>query len=246
MSKIMITGIGPGLYEHMTVAAINAVESADVVVGFKTYIKIIEPIIKPEQEVFSSGMKKEITRCQRALEFAEEGKNVCLVSSGDAGVYGMAGIMLEIVEEKNSDIEIEIIPGVSAANSGAAVLGAPLMHDYTVISLSDLLTDWEVIEKRLNNAAEGDFNIALYNPKSKGRPYNLTKAKEICLKYKDKDTPVGVVRNAKREGESYYITTLEKMDEGEVDMFSVVIIGNSKTYLSKDKKQMITPRGYKL
>ena len=160
MSKIYVTGIGPGLYEHMTEAAKASLEDADIIVGYKTYIDIIADLIG-DKEVLSSGMRREIDRCEKALELAEQGKKICLVSSGDAGVFGMAGIMLEIVEAKNSDVEVEIIPGISAANAAASTLGAPLMHDYAVISLSDLLTDWAVIEKRLHCAGEGDFIITL-------------------------------------------------------------------------------------
>ncbi|MDO9493262.1 precorrin-3B C(17)-methyltransferase [Acetobacterium sp.] len=245
MSKIYVTGIGPGLYEHMTEAAKASLEDADIIVGYKTYIDIIADLIG-DKEVLSSGMRREIDRCEKALELAEQGKKICLVSSGDAGVFGMAGIMLEIVEAKNSDVEVEIIPGISAANAAASTLGAPLMHDYAVISLSDLLTDWAVIEKRLHCAGEGDFIITLYNPKSKGRPHNIESAQKILLEYKAPETPVGIVRNAKRKDESYVITTLKKMNEADIDMFSMVIIGNSKTYVTRDQLKMITPRGYQL
>lgn len=245
MKKIFVTGIGPGLFEHMTEAAKNSLQEADVIVGYKTYIDIIADLVQ-DKEVMSSGMRREIDRCEKALELAEDNKTVCLVSSGDAGVFGMAGIMLEIVENRKSDVVVEIVPGISAANAAAATLGAPLMHDYVVISLSDLLTDWEVIEKRLHCAGQGDFIVTLYNPKSKGRPHNIEKTQEILLKYKDEKTPVGIVRNAKRKDESYVITTLGKIHEAEIDMFSMVIIGNSKTYITEDFKKMITPRGYQL
>ncbi|MGL4606172.1 MAG: precorrin-3B C(17)-methyltransferase [Eubacteriaceae bacterium] len=245
MGKITVTGIGPGLYKHMTAAAKASLEEADIIIGYKTYIEIIEDLIK-DKEVLSSGMRREVDRCEKALELAETGKTVCLVSSGDPGVYGMAGIMLEILEGKNSTVEVEIIPGISAANAAASTLGAPLMHDYVVISLSDLLTEWSVIEKRLICAGEGDFMVALYNPKSKGRPHNIEMAQAILLKYKSPETPVGIVRNAKRMNESYVITTLKNMTEEDIDMFSMVIIGNSKTYITKDSLRMITPRGYEV
>ena len=245
MSKIYVTGIGPGLYEHMTEAAKASLEDADIIVGYKTYIDIIADLIS-DKEVLSSGMRREIDRCEKALELAEEGKTICLVSSGDAGVFGMAGIMLEIVEAKKSDVEVVIIPGISAANAAASTLGAPLMNDYVVISLSDLLTDWAVIEKRLHCAGEGDFIVSLYNPKSKGRPHNIEAAQEILLEYKTAETPVGIVRNAKRKDESYVITSLGKMNKADIDMFSMVIIGNSKTYITEDHLKMITPRGYVL
>lgn len=244
-SKIYVTGLGPGLYEHMTDAARASLEAADVIVGYKTYIKIIEDLIK-DKDVRSSGMRRERDRCQECIDLALSGKTVTLVSSGDAGVFGMAGILLELVEKQNADVEVEVIPGISAANAAASTLGAPLMHDYCVISLSDLMTDWEVIKKRIACAGEGDFVIALYNPRSKGRPDNIVVCRDILLKYKDPETPVGIVRNAKRRDESYVITTLKDMCDEEIDMFSMVIIGNSKTYITKDGLRMITPRGYQL
>ncbi len=204
-------------------------------------------------------MRKEVDRCQECLDLANTGKTVTLVSSGDAGVYGMAGIMLEMVEKQNSDVEVVemvekqnsdvevvVVPGISAANAAASTLGAPLMHDYCVISLSDLMTDWEMIKKRLHCAGQGDFIVSLYNPKSKGRPNNIVEAQEILLQYKAPSTPVGIVRNAKREDERAVITTLEYMCDAEIDMFSMVIIGNSKTYITEDGLHMITPRGYAL
>lgn len=243
--KIYVTGLGPGLYEHMTEAAKRSLEEADIIVGYKTYIDIIADLVQ-DKDVRASGMRKEVDRCSECLELAEAGNVVTLVSSGDAGVYGMAGIMLEIVEKKKSDVEVEIVPGISAANAAASTLGAPLMHDYCVISLSDLMTDWEMIKKRLHCAGSGDFIVALYNPKSKGRPNNIVEAQKILSEYKAPGTPVGIVRNAKRENESFVITTLEKMCDAEIDMFSMVIIGNSKTYVTEDGLRMITPRGYQL
>jgi precorrin-3B C17-methyltransferase len=164
------------------------------------------------------------------------------VSSGDPGVYGMAGALLELSHKRKSDIEIEIVPGITAANAAAASLGSPLMHDYAVISLSDLLTDWEVIKKRVEYAAVGDFVIALYNPKSKKRVNQIIEAREIISKHRKPDTPVGIVRNAKRDGEKIIVTDLKNMLEHEIDMFTIVIIGNSNTYRFKGK--MVTPRGY--
>lgn len=243
--KLYVVGIGPGLENHMTIAAQDAIESSEIIVGYKTYVEIINDLIF-EKEVFSTGMTKEIDRCKKAIEFAQAGKTVSVISSGDAGIYGMAGIILELLEEEEQKIEVEIIPGVTAVNAAAATLGAPLMHDFCVISLSDLLTDWNVIEKRIEAAASADFVIGIYNPKSKGRPHNIDRAREIILKYRDKKTPVGIVRNAKRENESFVISDLENMLKEEIDMFTVVIVGNSNTYISKDKEKMITPRGYKL
>lgn len=245
MNKIYVIGLGPGLHSHMTEAAKASLEAADVIVGYKTYIKLIEGLVDGKT-ILESGMRKERDRCKECLDLAKDGKTVALVSSGDAGVYGMAGIMLEMAEAEGAEVDIDVVPGISAANAAAATLGAPLMHDYCVISLSDLLTDWDVIKKRIRCAGEGDFVVALYNPKSKGRPTNINTCQEILLKYKSKDTPVGIVRNAKRADEHMEITTLEKMCESDIDMFSMVIIGNSKTYVSKDGKNMITPRGYQL
>jgi len=241
--KIFVVGIGPGDAEHMTPAALNAIVQSDVIVGYKTYIKLIEHLIT-EKEIASSGMKKEVDRCEEALKYAINGKNVSIVSSGDAGVYGMAGIMLEVANKYENAIEVEIVPGITSSHAAAASLGAPIMHDYVVISLSDLLTDWNLIQKRLHCAGEGDFVVCIYNPKSNGRPENINVARDILLKYKSKDTPVGIVRNAKRKGETTVITTLEKMLEHEIDMFTMVIIGNSNTYIKNNK--MLTPRGYRL
>ena len=236
--KIYVIGIGPGLPEYRSPASVEAIQASDVIVGYKTYINLIEDLID-EQEVSSSGMRKEIDRCAHVLELAKQGKTVSLVSSGDAGVYGMAGIMLEMADDS---VEIEVVPGITAANAAASCLGAPLMHDYAVISLSDLLTDWELIKKRLDHASKGDFVIALYNPRSKGRQTQIVEAREIMMKSKAATTPVGIVRNAKREDQSVRVTTLEEMLNHEIDMFSMVIIGNQKSYI-KDGK-MVTPRGY--
>ena len=186
-------------------------------------------------------MMKEVDRCIEVLKLAKDGKNVALISSGDAGVYGMAGIMYEVINE-NDDIEVEIIAGVTATNAAAAIVGAPIMHDYVTISLSNLLTDWKLIKKRLELAAQGDFIVSLYNPKSKGRTTQIAEAQQIMLKYKSKNTPVAIVRNAGRENEEYEITTLENMLNFEINMLTIVLIGNSNTYIKKGK--MITPRGY--
>ncbi|QXM05656.1 precorrin-3B C(17)-methyltransferase [Crassaminicella indica] len=241
--KIYVIGLGPGSREHMSKRALDAILDSEVVIGYKTYIHLIKDLLD-EKEVIDSGMKKEVERCNLTIDKALEGKRVCIISSGDAGVYGMAGIMLEVKYERNADVEIEIIPGITAASAAASVLGAPMMHDFAVISLSDLLTDWKLIKKRIECAAKGDFIIALYNPKSKGRVYQIEEAREIIMKYKEKDTPVGIVRNAKRDGEEVIITDLENMLKYNIDMLTVVIIGNSKTYVKNGK--MITPRGYQL
>lgn len=239
--KIYVVGIGPGNKENMTFRAYNAIQNSDVLIGHKTYINLMSEIF-PDKEMIKSAMKKEIDRCYETLKIAEEGKNISLISSGDAGVYGMAGIMLEVAAD--SDIEVEVIPGITSSNASASVVGAPIMHDNVLISLSNLLTDWELIKKRIALASEGDFVISLYNPKSKGRPTLINEAVEIMLKYKKKDTPVAIIRNTGREGENFDLTTLENMLNFEINMFTTVIIGNSKTFVKGDK--MITPRGYKL
>jgi adenosylcobyric acid synthase len=257
MSRLFIVGIGPGDLKHMTYEAREAIEFAEVVVGYTTYLKLIEPLLH-EKEIFSSGMTKEVERCREALRLAAEGRTVALVSSGDAGIYGMAGLVLELVgagsrvwtKQKGGqagpplqDVDIIIIPGVSALQSAAAVLGAPLMHDFAVISLSDLLTSWDMIEKRLSAAATADFVVALYNPRSKGRVLQIERAREIMLTARSPQTPVGIVRNACRAGEEKIITTLADMPIDRIDMFSLVIIGNSATFVD-EQGRMVTPRGY--
>lgn len=239
--KIYVVGMGPGNLDHMTPVALKAIEDSQRIVGYKTYIELVEPLIK-DKIVEDSGMKREVERCENVIKYALEGDNVALISSGDAGVYGMAGILLELVEENKYDIEVVVVPGVTAANAAAAVLGAPLMHDYVTISLSDLLTDWELIQKRIHASGQGDFVICFYNPKSKGRPKHIETAREILLQYKAGSTPVGIVQNAKREGEKAVITDLDHMLEHEINMFTMVIVGNSNTYEKNGK--MITPRGY--
>ena len=239
MAKIYVVGIGPGKKGDMTFRAYDALEKSDVIIGYKTYIDLIKEYF-PEKELISSPMKKEVDRCREVVEIAESGKTVSLISSGDAGIYGMAGIMLEIVPES---IETEIIPGVTASNAAAATAGAPLMHDFATISLSDLLTDWDLIKKRVDLASQGDFVISLYNPKSNGRTTQIEDAAEIMLKYKSPETPVAIVRNAGREDERVTAATLGTMLEHEIDMLTVIIIGNSKTFMKNGK--IITPRGYK-
>ena len=239
MSKIYVVGIGPGKKADMTFRAYDALEKSDVIIGYKTYIDLIKEYF-PEKELISSPMKKEVDRCREVVDIAETGKTVSLISSGDAGVYGMAGIMLEIVPES---IETEIIPGVTASNAAAATAGAPIMHDYATISLSDLLTDWELIKKRVELASQGDFVISLYNPKSKGRVTQIEEAVQIMQKYKSKETPVAIVKNAGREDEKVSTATLGTMLDYEIDMLTVIIIVNSKTFTRNDK--IITPRGYR-
>ena len=236
--KIYVVGIGPGKKENMTFRAYEVMENSDIIVGYKTYVDLVKEYY-PRKEMKSSAMTKEVDRCTEVLELARQGKTVSLISSGDAGVYGMAGIMLEIADE---DMEVEVIPGITATNAAAAIAGAPIMHDYATISLSDLLTDWELIKKRLELAAQGDFVVSIYNPKSRGRVTQIEEAREIMMKYKPKSTPVAIVRNAGREDERYILTTLEEMLNHEIDMLTIVLIGNSNTFVKNGK--IITPRGY--
>ena len=238
--KISIVGIGPGNILDMTPRAKNAIESAEVVAGYKTYLKLTENFLSGKK-IVATGMMQEIERAKIAVEEAQKGFNVAVISSGDAGVYGMAGLVVEI-QPQEVQPKFEIVAGVSAVNSAAAILGAPLMHDFAVISLSDLMTDWEIIKNRVKFAAQGDFVIALYNPKSKRRVENIFEVQKILLEYKNKDTPVGIVTNAGRVGEKKIISTLENFTSEEINMFSLVLVGNSKTFVKNNF--MITPRGY--
>ncbi|MFW5980300.1 MAG: precorrin-3B C(17)-methyltransferase [Bacillota bacterium] len=243
-NKLFIVGIGPGNIEEMSRSAYNILNEVDVIVGYKTYLNLISDLIKEGQETYKSGMKQEKERAEKAIELAKKGKSVAIISSGDPGVYGMAGLVFELIDERDYELEVEVVSGITAANAAAAILGAPLMHDYAVISLSDLLTPWKQIEKRLNKAAEADFITVLYNPKSSKRTEQIKIARKIFLKNKSKDTPVGIVRNAGRENEEKIITNLDKMLDQKIDMLSTVIIGNSETYTAGNK--IITPRGYNL
>lgn len=243
MSKLYVVGFGPGGYEHMTVRAIEAVREAQLVTGYTTYVEMLKEFF-PDKEYLSTPMKKEVDRCRLAVAKAMEGQTVAMVSSGDSGIYGMAGIVLQVADEMGADIDIEVVPGVTAASAAASVLGAPLMHDTALISLSDLMTPLDLIMKRVECAGQSDFVICLYNPKSKKRTEYVGMAADILMKYHSADTPVGIVRHAGRSGESFYLTTLGGLYEADIDMFSIVVIGNSQTYV-KDGR-MITPRGYKL
>ncbi len=239
--KIYVVGLGPGKKEYMTFKAVSAIEDSDVIVGYDYYIKLIEPMILGK-EVFSSSMKKEVDRCQKAVEFALSGKTVSVISSGDSGVYGMAGLIYQLCRDY-PQIQIEVINGVTAALSCSAILGAPLVHDFAVISLSDLLTPWEKIEKRLTLASEADFVICIYNPSSKKRADYLKKACRCMLKFKNENTPCGLVENAGREGENYRVCTLFELQNEKADMFTTVIVGNSQSEVINGK--IVTPRGYK-
>ncbi|MFR0019489.1 MAG: precorrin-3B C(17)-methyltransferase [Paraclostridium sp.] len=239
---IYVIGIGPGSKDMMTVEAIEAMKNSDVIVGYKTYINLVTEFIK-DKEVVQNGMRQEIDRCKQAVEIAKQGKNVAVISSGDAGIYGMAGLILELTTQEE-DIKVKVVPGVTASIGAAAILGAPIMHDFCHISLSDLLTPWEVIEKRLRLAAEADFVICLYNPRSKGRSEHLNKAFKIMSEFKDVKTPVGIVKDVGREKEEKFVCTFETMDFERVDMTTMVIIGNKSTFIHGDL--MITPRGYNI
>jgi cobalt-precorrin 5A hydrolase/precorrin-3B C17-methyltransferase len=240
--KIFIVGIGPGSREHITPRAVKALREADVVVSYEGYLSYIRELIEGK-EVVSRGMGREVERAKIALEKAMEGRRVAVVSSGDPGVYAMASVVLECAREAGVRPEVEVIPGVTAASAAAALLGAPLGHDFAVVSLSDLLTPWGVIEKRLEAAAKGDFCIVLYNPRSRGRQEQLKRAVEILKRHRKASTPVGIVRNAMRAGEEVIITTLGELLNHEVDMRSIVIVGNSESFVYG--QWMITPRGYR-
>lgn len=243
MGKLYVVGFGPGGYEHMTAKAIDVIEKADVVTGYTTYVDLLKEYF-PDKRYIATPMMQEVKRCEMAVEEAGKGQTVAMVSSGDSGIYGMAGIVYQVAAEKGADVEIETVPGVTAASAAASVLGAPLMHDFAVISLSDLMTPLERIMKRVDCAGQGDMIVCLYNPKSKKRTGYVEQAADILMKYQSADTPVGIVRNAGRRDESSVITTLGELKHAEIDMFSVVIIGNSQTYVKNGK--MITPRGYRL
>ncbi|MBK3913022.1 precorrin-3B C(17)-methyltransferase [Listeria ivanovii] len=240
---IYVIGIGPGDKRLMTGEALQAIEEADVIVGYVTYIKLIKELIK-DKEIVKTGMRREIDRCQEAVNIALTGKNVAVVSSGDAGIYGMAGLVLELAEKSNPELEVKVVPGITAGIGAAAVLGAPIMHDFCHISLSDLMTPWEVIEKRLLHAAMADFVVCFYNPRSKGRANHLANAFQKMMEFKSADTIVGIVKDVGRKEERKIITTMREMDYELVDMTTMVIVGNKETYVKNGK--MITPRGYSL
>lgn len=242
MSTVYVVGLGPGAGEQMTVRAEKILEACPVILGYTVYIDLVREQY-PEKKFLSTPMKQEVKRCQMAFEEAVKGQDVAMVCSGDAGVYGMAGLIFEIGKEY-PEIQIEVVPGITAASGGAAVLGAPLMHDFAVISLSDLLTPWETIEKRLHAAGMADFVICLYNPSSKKRADYLQKACDILLQYRDVGNICGYVKNIGREGETYQILSLKELRDTKVDMFTTVFIGNSRTMELNGR--MVTPRGYKL
>ena len=242
MGKIIVAGIGPGSQQDITPAVLEAVREADVIVGYQYYFQFIMPYVKAGCECIDTGMKKERQRAEQAFELAEQGKTVVVISSGDAGIYGMTPLIYEMRRERGSDIEIASLPGISAFQKAASLLGAPIGHDMCIISMSDLMTPWEVIERRIVAAAVGDFVTAVYNPKSHGRYWQLYRLQEIFLQHRSPETPVGYVRQAGRDDEDVKLTTLGDFDPEDVDMFTVIIIGNSQSYISDGK--LITPRGY--
>lgn len=240
---LTVIGIGPGSETMMTQEAIAALQEAEIVVGYKTYTHLVKPLTGDKQ-VIKTGMCKEIERCQTAIELAQAGHNVALISSGDAGIYGMAGLVLELVTSQQLDIEVRLVAGITASIAAASLLGAPLMHDFCHISLSDLLTPWPVIEKRIIAAASADFVICFYNPRSRGREGHLARAFELMSEFTSPQTPVGVVKAAGRKKEQKWLTTFGEMDFEPVDMTSLVIVGNKTTFVRNGL--MITPRGYEL
>ena len=240
MNKLYVIGIGPGAEDQMTRKALDVLRDVDVIAGYGVYVELVKPLF-PEKEYLVTPMRKEVDRCRMAIDAAKEGRTVAMISSGDAGVYGMAGLCLELAAD--TDVEVEVVPGVTAALSGGAVLGAPLTHDFAVISLSDLLTPWDKIEKRLELAGEADLSIALYNPSSHRRSDYLQKACDILMRHVKPETVCGVVRNIGREGESFQVMTLKELRDYKADMFTTVFIGNSQTM--EINGRMVTPRGYR-
>lgn len=238
--KIYVVGIGPGAFEQMTVKAADVLRQSDVIIGYTVYIDLVRDHL-PGKQFLSTPMTKEADRCRMAFSEARKGKTVSMICSGDAGIYGMAGLMYEIGAQY-PDTELEVIPGVTAATAGAALLGAPLTHDFCVISLSDLLTPWKTIEERILAASMADFSICLYNPSSRKRRDYLKKACELMLKYKSPDTVCGIVKNIGREGEEKSLLTLQDLKNAEADMFTTVFVGNSQTNTLSEA--MVTPRGY--
>ncbi len=248
MASLYIIGSGPGAVEQLTEAARQAIASSTVIIGYDMYIEQLRPLIQEKQSI-STGMMREVERCREAIRRARSGDTVCLVSGGDAGIYGMAGLVFELLEGETAEEaglpqpEVQVIPGVSAVQAAASVLGAPLMHDFAVISLSDLLTPWEVIRGRLEAAARADFVIALYNPRSKSRVTQIQEAVRITLASRPPETPAGIVRNACRPGQTVTVTRLGELLDHDIDMFTIVIIGNASSFIDRHGR-MVTPRGY--
>ena len=240
--RLYVAGIGPGSPEDITPAVQQALHESDVVVGYKYYFQFVRPYLRPDAECIDTGMRRERDRAAQALDLAVEGKTVCVISSGDAGIYGMAPLLYEMLRTRELDIDIVTLPGISAFQKAAALLGAPVGHDFCVISMSDLMTPWQLIERRIVAAATADFVTAVYNPRSEGRYWQLHRLRELFLQHRSENTPVGYVRNAGREEQKVTITTLGAFDPNDVDMFTVVLIGNSQSYTWHN--HFITPRGY--
>jgi precorrin-3B C17-methyltransferase len=246
--KLFIVGVGPGHHDHMTFRAKKVIEESDTIVGYTTYVKLVQDLIAGK-DVYEYAMTQEVERAQQCIDLAKEGKIVSLVSSGDPGIYGMAGLIYETLAESGWDpktgLQVEIVPGVSALNSCSAIIGSPLMTDFAVLSMSDLLVPWEIIVKRVEAAAQGDFVIVIYNPSSKKRIHQLQETRKIILKYRKPSTPVAIIKGAYRESQTVVLTDLENLEKhsDKLGMISTVIVGNSSTYNYKDL--MINPRGYK-
>lgn len=245
--KLFLVGFGPGADEHLTFRARDAIGEAEVVIGYNTYIKLIEDLLEGK-EVHRKGMSEELDRVHLAYDLAKAGRKVALVSSGDAGVYGMAGPSLEVLAQRgwkgvdDEEVEVEVVPGVTAVTAVASLVGAPLTHDFCTISLSDLLTPWPVIERRVEAAGAGDFVVALYNPQSKRRDWQLAATRDILLRHRAPTTPVAVVKSAYRSRENVVLTTLAEVCDHEVGMLTTILVGNSNTYFAAGR--MVTPRGY--
>ncbi|NIP62297.1 MAG: precorrin-3B C(17)-methyltransferase [Nitrosopumilaceae archaeon] len=246
--KLYIVGVGPGHHDHMTFKAKHAIEESDTIVGYETYVNLVQDLIEGK-DVYRYAMTQEVERAHQCIDLAKEGKTVSLVSSGDPGIYGMAGLIYEILAQSGwdpkNDLPVEIIPGISALNSCASLIGSPLMTDFAVLSMSDLLVPWDIIVKRVEAAAQGDFVLVIYNPASKKRIHQLQDTRKILLKYRRPDTPVAIIKGAYRESQSIVITDLENLPNysDKLGMISTVIIGNSSTYTYHDL--MINPRGYR-
>lgn len=248
MASLYIVGTGPGAECHLTEAAKQAIADSDVIIGYDSYVELVRPLLTGKK-IVSTGMMQEVQRCREAVRLARAGESVALVSGGDSGIYGMAGLVLELVEtDARQDpelprLDVRIVPGISAVQAAAALLGAPLMHDFAVISLSNLLTPWDLIKTRLEAAARADFVVAIYNPRSKTRRTQIEEAQRIFLAHRSPETPAGIVRNASRDGETVIVTTLRQLLDHEIDMTSIVLIGNVSSFIDAEGR-MVTPRGY--
>ncbi|GAA3600989.1 precorrin-3B C(17)-methyltransferase [Secundilactobacillus similis] len=240
---LYIVGLGPGSRDLMTQEALDVIKKVHTIVGYATYVRLIRDMLEGK-ELVVTGMRGEVERSKKAIEIAASGEDVAIISSGDAGIYGMAGLVLELASKMDQHIDVRVVPGVTASIGAAAALGAPLMNDFCHISLSDLMTPWDVIKQRVDAAAKADFVICLYNPRSKGRPNNLREALDIMLKYKSPDTVVGLGKDVARKNEIETITTIKDLNEEDVNMTTIVIVGNQNTYVADGR--MITPRGYTL